>query len=163
MQQQNRRLSEPPELRRVRVAATLFGVVMIAGVMGYSLLTDASVLDAVYMTVITVTTVGYGEIVELNATARVFTMGLLVAGVGTVTYGAISGAEFLVEGHLGRYIERRRMHARITELDGHVIVCGYGRTGRQVVDRLDQDGIAHLWSRTIPSRPRSSSVRARPT
>lgn len=144
MRQRNPRMSEPPELRRVRIAATLFAIVLVAGVVGYMLLTDASLLDAAYMTIITITTVGFGEIIELDATGRVFTMGLLTAGVGTVTYGAISGAEFLVEGHLGRYIERRRMHARINELDDHVIVCGYGRTGRQVVDRLQQDGLAHL-------------------
>ncbi len=119
-------------------------MVVITGVVGYSVLTGASLLDATYMTVITITTVGYGEIIALDGVGRVFTMGLLVAGVGTVTYGAISGAEFLVEGHLGRYIERRRMLARIADLDRHVIVCGYGRTGRQIVHRLTQDGVAHV-------------------
>ncbi len=141
---QDPRQVEPPELRRVRLAGALFAAVLVAGVVGYSWLTDASLLDSIYMTVITMTTVGYAEVIELDATGRIFTMGLLVSGVGTVTYGAISAAEFLVEGHLGRYIERRRMSARIVDLDRHVIVCGYGRTGRQIVDRLEQDGISHV-------------------
>ena len=135
---------EPPELRHVRLAGVLFLVVLVTGFFGYRFLTGASVIDAAYMTIITITTVGYGEVIELDAVGRVFTMGLLIAGVGAVTYGAISGVEFLVEGHLGRYIERRRMHARIEELSGHVIVCGYGRTGRQVVERLARDDIPHL-------------------
>lgn len=135
---------EPPELRHVRLAGALFLSVLVVGFFGYTFLTGASAIDAAYMTIITITTVGYGEVIELDAAGRVFTMGLLVAGVGAVTYGAIAGVEFLVEGHLGRYIERRRMHARIEELDQHVIVCGYGRTGRQVVDRLARDDIPHV-------------------
>lgn len=138
------RPSEPPELRRVRLAGAVFLVVLLVGFVGYTLLTDATPLDAAYMTLITITTVGFGEIIELDPVGRAFTMGLLVSGVGAVTYGAISGAEFLVEGHLGRYIERRRMYKRIEDLDDHVVICGYGRTGRQVVDRLALEGLPYV-------------------
>lgn len=138
------RPSEPPELRRVRLAGAIFLSVLLIGFVGYSLLTDATPLDAAYMTLITITTVGFAEIIELGPAGRAFTMALLVAGVGSVTYGAISGVEFLVEGHLGRFIERRRMYKRIEGLDEHVVVCGYGRTGRQVVEHLAVEGLPYV-------------------
>ena len=134
----------PPELRRLRLVSIGFGFVLLTGVVGYQLLADMSPGEALYMTIITVTTVGFGEVVELDTASRVLTMVLIIAGVGSASYAALTAAEFVVEGHLGRYIERRRMESRIDRLSGHVVVCGYGRVGRHLSRSLDEEGVAHV-------------------
>lgn len=127
--------------RRVRIALSLYGFVVVVGFVGYQILGDLGPLDALYMTVITVTTVGFQEVADLDAPARIFTILLIVAGVASATYAALSAAEFLVEGHLRRIIERRRMDRQIAALEGHVIVCGYGRVGRHLCAELDREDV----------------------
>jgi voltage-gated potassium channel len=99
-------------------------------------------LDALYQTVTTVFTVGFREVRPFDSTTKVFTMLLIVSGVGAVLYGFSALVETLVEGHLGRMFERRRMDKRIERMTRHVIVCGWGRVGRALVEnvqRLGQD------------------------
>lgn len=129
----------PPEQRRLRFAFVAFMVVVITGFVGYQVIEDVSALDALYMTVITITTVGFREVVELSASGKTLTIGLIVAGVGSASYAAVTAAEFVVEGHLRQIIERRRMHREIESLDQHVIVCGFGRVGRHLAEQLDRD------------------------
>ncbi len=130
----------PPEQRRLRLAIAAFVAVLVTGFLGYQAIEGVGPLDAIYMTVITVTTVGFREVVELSAAGKAFTLLLIVAGVGSVSYTAVTAAEFVVEGHLRQYIERRRMHREIETLDNHVIVCGFGRVGRHLAEQLDGDG-----------------------
>lgn len=130
----------PSELRRLRIALGTFALVVLVGFFGYRLLTGVGWLDSLYMTVITITTVGFREVIELDQAAKTLTIGLIVAGVGSVSYAAVTAAEFVVEGHLRRYIERRRMHRDIDQIGGHVIVCGFGRVGRHLADALADDG-----------------------
>ena len=113
---------------------------ILVGFVGYQVVADASPLDALYMTLITITTVGFGEIIPLNSTARVLTIVLIVGGVGSATYAALTAAEFVVEGHLGHIIERRRMSRAIGAMRGHTIVCGFGRVGRHLADQLAREG-----------------------
>lgn len=127
--------------RRLRFALYVYLGVVAMGVVGYSTIEHVGPLDALYMTVITVTTVGFGEVFELDAAGRMFTMFLIVAGVGSAAYAAVSAAEFAVEGHLRRIIERRRMEREISSLDGHVVICGFGRVGRHVASELGQEGV----------------------
>jgi voltage-gated potassium channel len=89
-------------------------------------------LDAVYQTVTTITTVGFREVEPLNGAGKVFTILLILAGVGTALYTLTVVLELLIEGHLGSAMERRRMDKRIATLHGHVIVCGWGRVGRAI-------------------------------
>lgn len=140
--ERRRRRIQPatPEQRRLRIALLAFLTVLLTGFVGYQVLSDATPLDALYMTVITITTVGFGEIVPLDSAGRVLTIGLIVAGVGSASYAAITAAEFVVEGHLRHVIERRRMEREIDALDGHIIVCGFGRVGRHLAAQLDRDG-----------------------
>lgn len=133
-------LQPPPELRRLRFAAAAFVVVLVSGVVGYQVVEGMSFLDALYMTIITITTVGFREIVEPSTAGKILTIGLIIAGVGSASYGAITAAEFVVEGHLRQYIERRRMQREIEDLDRHVIVCGFGRVGRHLAAQLERDG-----------------------
>lgn len=128
-----------PEQRRLRIAVSAFTTVLAAGFVGYQVLEGVKPLDALYMTIITITTVGFGEIVPLDGPGRILTMVLIVAGVGSASYTAITVAEFVVEGHLRRVIERRRMQREIGDLEDHVIVCGFGRVGRHLADQLHRD------------------------
>ena len=116
------------------VTVTLFGVV------GYVLL-GFPLLDAVYQTVTTLATVGYREVHPLTTVGQVFTMVLIVLGVGTVLYSITLMVGVLVEGEVRRYVGRRRMDRHIRGMDGHVIVCGYGRVGRATTDYLRATGI----------------------
>jgi voltage-gated potassium channel len=120
--------------------AGLIAVVFVVGVVGYALIGGPrhGLVDAVYMTLITLTTVGYGEVIDLsgNPAGRVFTMLLLVAGVGSFVYFFSNLTAFMVEGHLDRLLTSRRMKKRIADHHNHFIVCGAGSTGRHVVREL---------------------------
>lgn len=121
------------------ISSILVAIIFVTGVVGYTIISPThSVLDAVYMTVITLTTVGYGEIVDLsnNPGGRIFTMVLLVTGAGTFVYFFSAATAFVVEGHLEKIFWRRRMLKSIAALSGHYIVCGAGFTGRRVVEEL---------------------------
>ena len=142
----------PPELRRLRVVTAAFVLIVAAGVVGYQLMADMTLGEAFYMTVITVTTVGFGEVQPLDGPARMLTIGLIIGGVGSASYAALTAAEFVVEGHLGRYIERRRMEASIGRLDGHIVVCGHGRVGRHLCAALEEEGVDHVVVETDPEK-----------
>ena len=129
----------PPELRRLQLAALSFGVVLLIGFVGYQLVADLSPVDALYMTIITVTTVGFAEVGDLGEGGRLLTILVIAGGVGTVSYSAVTTAEFVVEGHMGHYIERKRMLRSIEAVSDHVIVCGYGRVGRHLSAALERE------------------------
>jgi voltage-gated potassium channel len=121
--------------RHVALGLAALGGVVVVGSVGYALL-GFGPLDAVYQTVTTVTTVGFREVEPLSATGQVFTIVLILAGVGTALYTLTVLLELLVEGHLGQAMERRRMDKRIAGLRGHIIVCGWGRVGRAIAREL---------------------------
>ena len=114
---------------------------MAIGTLGFMLIEGWGVLDALYMTVTTMATVGFGEIHPLSQTGRAFTIGLIILGVGGALYLLTSMMQFVFEGHLGRNLERRRMDRRIEQLREHFILCGLGRVGRQVAQDFKESGI----------------------
>jgi voltage-gated potassium channel len=99
-----------------------------------------TVLEALYQTVTTVTTVGFREVRPLTRVGELFTIGLILVGVGTALYTFGVLLEALVEGHLREYLGRRRMDRAIGNMTGHVIVCGWGRVGAASGDYLDSLG-----------------------
>jgi voltage-gated potassium channel len=133
--------------------AALAGVVVV-GTIGYVLL-GFGALDAVYQTVTTITTVGFREIEPLDGAGKVFTMVLILAGVGTALYTLTVGLELLVEGHIGEAMGRRRMDKEIGALEGHVIVCGWGRVGQATARDLDGAGMRVVVVDSDPERVRS--------
>jgi voltage-gated potassium channel len=110
--------------------AALIGVLVI-GTGGYVAF-GFPLLDAMYQTVTTVSTVGFREVQPLSTGARVFTMGLILGGVGTALYSFTLVLEVVVEGQLQEALGRRRMDRQIARMAGHVIVCGFGRVGRNL-------------------------------
>ena len=125
--------------RGVAWGVGLLALVVVIGSIGYVLL-GFGALDAVYQTVTTITTVGFREVEPLDRNGKIFTIVLILAGVGTALYTLTVLLELLVEGHLGLAVERRRMDKRIASFQGHVIVCGWGRVGRAIARELALGG-----------------------
>ena len=116
----------------------LLGFVLLGGTLGYHQLFQWDWLDALYMTTITITTVGFGEVRHMNGSERIFTIVLLLASMGVVAYTVTALASLVVESRLGSLLERRRMDKRIESLKDHFIICGHGRTGRAVRTHLER-------------------------
>jgi voltage-gated potassium channel len=130
------------ELRaRLLAAFAVMLFVLAAGTIGYYLLGQGrwTVFDCFYMTIITLTTVGYGEVLhgfEEVAHARGFTVALLVLGMGTVVYFASALTALIIEGDLRRALRHTRMRKQIAKLEDHVVVCGAGSTGSHAIEEL---------------------------
>ena len=124
-----------------RSLLTLAAVVML-GLAGYMLIEGWSLLDAAYMVVVTFTTVGYEEVHPLSPNGRLFTMLMMVAGVGVMLYILTSVVHMVVEQEVLRSLVRRhRMRTRMARLSGHFIVCGFGRVGRAVAFTLREESV----------------------
>ena len=126
-------------LARLRLAAFGVGLVIVVGTVGYTAF-GLSLLDALYQTVTTVTTVGFRELGEFGAAEQLFTMFLIVVGVGLVLYTFTLVVQVVVEGQLREIVGRRRMDRKIADMAGHVVLCGWGRVGRAVAGDLTQAG-----------------------
>jgi voltage-gated potassium channel len=129
------------EFYRPLLRSGLFVVAAFAvGVVGYRVLgaDQHGWIDAVYMTVITLTTVGFSEVIDMSGHpgGRIFTTLLLLWGVGAFLYFFSTFTAFLVEGHIQHLLWRRRMSRAIERLSGHIIVCGGGHTGWYIVQEL---------------------------
>jgi voltage-gated potassium channel len=126
-------------VRRIWRALLALAVVIVIGTLGYLVL-GFGVLDAVYQTVTTITTVGFREVHPLSAAGEIFTILLILLGVGTALYTLGVLLEGLIEGHLRLHLERRRMDQKIRRMSGHVIICGWGRVGTACADYLTAIG-----------------------
>lgn len=137
-----KRRRPPGQLRRImhriQLAAMLLLFLLALGTLGFYLIADwPSFSDALYMTIITITTVGYGEIVPVHSlAARLFTGFISISGFGTLTFLFTSFTIFFLESDLDFSMRRRRMEKAIKQLSGHYIICGYGRVGRNVANEL---------------------------
>ncbi|MFD0000444.1 potassium channel family protein [Nocardia sp. NPDC127526] len=122
-------------MRRLGRVVVAFVLVVLAGTVGYTLL-GFGVLDALYQTVTTISTVGFREVHPLTPVGQVFTMALILIGAGTVLYMFGVLLEVLIDEHLRDHLERRRMNREIDRMRGHIIVCGWGRVGRSTAQYL---------------------------
>jgi voltage-gated potassium channel len=126
---------------RLRIAFALIVATAIFGTVGFMVIERWSFLDALFMTTITLTTIGYGEVHPLGTAGRIFDMGLIVIGVTCGAYAIGTIAELLIEQHVFQdLVKERRMTRDIEHLSQHVIVCGYGRVGMNVVAELRRMG-----------------------
>jgi len=132
-----------PVRQRLRLSLLLLAGVFVFGTIGYRLLGVGkwSWLDCAYMTTITLTTVGYGDVLGVQATSagKIYTMVLLVSGMGIVLYSVSAITALIVEGDLGHYFREKKMLKKASEMERHVIVCGVGSTGIHIVEELHRN------------------------
>lgn len=127
-------------LRRLLIAFFLLLLLVLIGTMGYRLIMQWNTLDSLYMTVITIATVGFREVADLSDAGRLFTIFLIFGGLGIGGYAIGTIAAFLIEGELVNLLKGSRMAWEITNLKKHIIVCGYGKIGKEVCARLAELG-----------------------
>ncbi len=151
-------------LKQTLISIALSLVLICGGSTGYMLIEGWSLMDAFYMTIITLATVGYSEVHTVSFGGRIFTVILILLGVGLFLYVAGNIIQFLVEGSIRSVLGRRKLDTQIKKLKGHYIICGYGRIGRVLarflvekyidvvviersekrVQKMDEDGILYL-------------------
>ena len=117
-------------MQQAFISLGLSVLLLITGTIGYMLIEEWHFFDALYMTVITIATVGYSEVHVVSTAGRVFTVILILLGVSYFLYVAGSTIQFLVEGRIRHVLGRRKLEKQINRLKGHYIMCGYGRMGR---------------------------------
>jgi len=121
---------------RIIIPVLLVVIAVFSGIIGYTLIGKMSFLDALYMTVITIATVGYREVQPLSPAGKIFTIFFIVFGVATVVYTAGTIIDFIIEGNIFGIRRRKRMEEKIKHLKNHYIVCSFGRVGHQIVKEL---------------------------
>ncbi|MBA3532274.1 MAG: potassium channel protein [Ardenticatenales bacterium] len=123
---------------RLYYAFLMIVFIMALGTLGYHLLEGWSLLDSLYMTVITLGTVGYGEVHPLTTSGRIFTMMLIILSIAIAGYSVSTLAAFVLEGEFNRLLQLRRMDKHISSLQDHIVLCGGGHTGRHVAHEFYQ-------------------------
>ncbi|MEX2393689.1 MAG: potassium channel protein [Actinomycetota bacterium] len=127
-------------LDRFRVPLLLLAGAITVGTVGFHLIEGWSFLDSLYMTVTTLTTVGFREVHPLGTGGRIFTIGLILSGVVTLFTTITVVASLILAGDLSEPLRRRRMERRIEGLRDHYIICAYGRVGRATADEFEYQG-----------------------
>ncbi len=115
-------------------------IVIIVGMVGYTLIEGWGLLDSLYMTVITIFTVGFAEVHPLSEGGIVFTLVLIILGVGTILYAVGRMVEFVIGGQLSGVFRRRAVRRQMDKLHGHYVLCGYGRVGEAVARHFAAHG-----------------------
>lgn len=137
---------------RLFLSLVILLFLILIGTAGYAFLEDLSIVDALYMTVITISTVGFGEIKPFSETGRIFTIFLIIGGGGLAAFVISATFDFITSGQWQEYWQQRRRLNVIKTLSQHVIVCGFGRVGRHVSDELKAEGIPFVVVDPDPDR-----------
>src|SRR5687767_9091671 len=122
--------------RRILIPLFVVSLALVLGTLGYIVIEGWRPLDSLWMAAISLTTAGFGEVHPLSPTGRIYTIVLMLAGMGVLAYGISVVTGFVVEGELRDFLRRRTMRKQIAKMRGHTIVCGAGRTGLHVVAEL---------------------------
>lgn len=124
----------------LKIGGALFLAIVVGGTLGFHFLEGMNFLDSMYMTVITVSTVGFKEVGNepLSQAGKVFTMGLIITSLGSLAYVGSNMARFVFDGELANYIKTYRVDKKIAKLKNHVIIVGYGRNGEQAAIELSE-------------------------
>ena len=122
-------------VRQLLIAVSILFTIILTGVIGYLIIEKMSLLDSIYMTIISITTTGFAEIKPLSKPGRIFTIFLIITGVVTIAYAGGKAAQIVIETHIFR---RRRMSKKLENIGNHYIVCGYGRMGQSICEGLKE-------------------------
>jgi voltage-gated potassium channel len=126
-------------MKKILASALILLIILIYGTSGYMLIEDSSLTDSLYMTVISITTVGFSEVIPLSPAGKYFTIFLIFGGVGFFLYIVSMITEAMVEGGLQTFLGRRHMEKRLAGLKDHYIVCGFGRIGKVISKILHEN------------------------
>ncbi len=129
------------DIRRIRLSLYLLLGIILFGTFGYHLVVGMSMFESFYMTVITISTVGFSEIQPLGVSGRVLTVFIIITGTATLAYTVGNIVKMFVEGELSKTFGRRKVEKQIAALHDHYIVCGYGRIGGLICRELKAQGI----------------------
>ncbi len=139
-------------MKQLRWAALLIVAILLLGTIGFHVIEGWAFLDGLYMTLITMTTIGYGETHPLSHEGRIFNIFLILAGVTTGGFVVATVTQAMLEFELTRVLGRRRMEKEISRLTGHYIICGAGRVGRTVVHELRERKVPCVVVERDPAR-----------
>ncbi|MFC2003975.1 potassium channel family protein [Chloroflexota bacterium] len=137
-------------LRRLSWGIGALVAIIAIGVIGYTVIEGWSFLDSLYMTIITITTVGYNEVHPPTDNGQIFSIFLIIGGVGGALYALTGVMQYIVEGNIGTTWGRRRMKSKIAQLKGHFILCGFGRVGEEIAHTFKEEGAPFV---VIDNRP----------
>jgi voltage-gated potassium channel len=124
------------ELKSLVKAVTGIALVLFAGTVGYNQVEGWSYLDGFYMTIITISTIGFKEVHDLSPQGQVLTLFIIVGGMGVMGYAIVTGTRLIVEGEVQKVMTRRRSMKAIGKISDHFVICGYGRMGSFVCNEL---------------------------
>ncbi len=127
--------------RRLFPAMLFLAIVVVVGILGYTFIEKWTLLDSIYMVVITLFTVGFQEVHPLSPAGKIFTMFIIVGGVGSAIYAAGRVMEIIIEGEMTGYRKRRNMDRKIKEMKDHYVISGFGRVGHQVAQVFETSQI----------------------
>lgn len=120
-------------LNQLKAAAFILFITLLFGTFGFMLIEHWDFIDSLYMTIITITTTGFEEVHPLSHSGQLFTILIIIMGIGSIAYTGGRAAQLLIETQIFR---RRKMSKKLVELTDHYIVCGYGRMGRYICEEL---------------------------
>ena len=122
--------------KKLYISFVLIISVLFIGIIGYMSISGDKFIDALYMTVITITTVGFGTLHTLSDSEKLFTIFLILSSIVVIGYSVTAITEYLANGEFFKLLKLKKVQNQIDKLNGHTIVCGYGRNGRQAVVKL---------------------------
>src|SRR5665647_278312 len=131
-------------VRHLKISFFVLLMLISGGTIGYMSIEGWRLLDAAYMTVITLGTVGFREVHDLSDGGKLFTMGLIVIGVSVLGYIVGSLAQIMFEGQIQRIVGRKKVEKKIEALTGHYIICGFGRIGSLICREFKANGLAFV-------------------
>lgn len=131
--------SHKKNIRNLYIASVLLLIIFLTGVAGFFFLENYTLIDAFFMTVISITTVGFEIIKPLSDTGKIFTAFLIISSFGILGYFLSNLTKLFIEGVFKNYFKENKVKNLIEKLNGHIILCGFGRNGKQVAIELSQE------------------------
>ena len=126
-------------MKKNLISIAILLIILIFGTTGYMIIEESSLTDAIYMTVISITTVGFSEVIPLSPAGKYFTIFIIFSGVGLFLFFVSLITQAMVEGSLKTYVGRRHMEKKLADLSDHYIVSGFGRIGKVISKILHEN------------------------
>ena len=128
------------QFSKIYIPIILLLIIVCSGIGGYMIIEDFRFFDAFYMTIITVATVGFEEVHPMSDAGRLFTTFLIITSFGTFAYALTSATKYVMDGEFNQHFKNYKLSAAIDKLDDHIIICGFGRNGKQAAHVLKKHG-----------------------